>query len=61
MVMPPTLKAAKPVGAATAHVKSSDGHRWRTNNLTVSIRKDLPVPPTPLTNIRSGVKYSQTH
>ena len=58
--MPPMLKAAKPVGAATAHVKSSVGHNWLTNGFMVSIKNNLPVPPTPLTNIQSGVKL-QTH
>ena len=60
IVIPPTLKAAKPVGAATAHVKLSVGHKWPTNDLIVSIRNDLPVPPTQLTNIWSSVKL-QAH
>ena len=55
MVIPPTLKAAKPVGAAaaTANVKSSVGQIPAIQALIASIRNDLPVPPTPLTNICS--------
>ena len=56
-MIPPVLKAAKPVGAATAHVKSSVGHNWLTNDLMVSIRNNLPVLPTPLKNIRSGARH----
>ena len=55
MVTPPTLKAAKPVGAVMAHVMSLDGHSSHSKALIVSIRNDLPVPPTPLTNILSGL------
>ena len=32
MVVPPTLKAAKPVGAAMAHVRSLDGHNCHRFN-----------------------------
>ena len=32
MVTPPTLKAAKPVGAVMAHVMSLDGHSSHTNS-----------------------------
>ena len=44
------------VGAATAHVRLSDGQILATKALIASIRNDLPVPPTPLTNIQSGLK-----
>ena len=49
MVTPPTLKAVKPVGAVMAHVMSLLCPH--TKALIISIRNDLPVPPTPLTNI----------
>lgn len=60
--MPPTFKAAKPFGTATAHAESSVGHKQLTNSLMVLIMKDLPVQPMPLqtTNIQSGVKL-QAH
>ncbi len=46
-----TTNIDNPVGAATAHVKASDLSQISpTLALTVSMRKDLPVPPTPLMN-----------
>ena len=51
MVLPPTLKAVKPVGAVIAHVRSSDTHILLIKAFIVSIRNDLPVPTTPLSNI----------
>ena len=56
MVTPPTLKAASPVGAAIAHSKSSDSHILVTRALIASIRKDFPVPPTPLTKNLRGLR-----
>ena len=50
------LQAAKPVGAATPTVTSFDGQMFLTKSLMASIRKHLPVLPTPLTNIWSGLK-----
>ena len=50
MVTPPTLNAASPVGAVTAHKSDSllSWHVSHTRARIVLIRKDLPVPPTPL-------------
>ena len=43
MVVPPTLMAATPVGARTAHGRS---HRPRNSRRTV----DFPVPASPVRN-----------
>ena len=48
MVEPPTLKAAKP-----------DGQIFPTRSLIASVRKDLPVPPTPLVVVRDH--HTDTH
>ena len=63
MVTPPTLNAASPVGAVTAHSvdRVSSPHNLDTSAWTVLIRKDLPIPPTPLTNICSGWISVQWH
>ena len=48
-----------PVGAAMAHVKSFEGQMlsvYEARHFTASMRKDFPVPPTPLMNILSGLK-----
>ena len=45
MVTPPTLKAASPVGAVTAHTVESavQSHSLDTSARTVLMRNDLPV------------------
>ena len=48
------------MGAAMAHVRSSDGHNWSTNALIVSMRNDFPVPPTPLTKFAKARGYIDT-
>ena len=62
-VTPPTLKAASPVGAAKAQrsVLCLSFHMAATWALMASIRKDFPVPPTPLTNICSGCNCEHSH
>ena len=54
--MPCMLNAAKPVVAAMVQVKSCDGQGEVTYALIASMRNDLPVPPTPHTNMESGLK-----
>ena len=55
MVKPPTLKAAKPVGAATTTFTPPSVHTLPSEHFKASIRNDLPVPPTPLTHMESGL------
>ena len=54
MVIPPTLNAASPVGAVTAHnvVSFRSSQILDTSAQMVLIRNDFPVPPTPLTNFQ---------
>ena len=46
-------------GCGDSHVTSFDGQIFHTKRLMALIRKDLSVPPTPLTNFRSGFKSHQ--
>ena len=61
IVTPPTLKAARPVGAATAHNKSSELHMLISKIFMVSIKKDFPVPPTPLSISVVSDHYMNTY
>ena len=60
IVTPPTLKAARPVGSATAH-KSLEFHMLVSKIFIVSIMKDFPVPPTQLMNNLSGFRSLHEH
>ena len=63
-VMPPTLYEAKPVGAPRTHLVSTSVSCFQISDtccLIASIRKDLPVPPTPLMKVCSGLKLLQGH
>ena len=63
MVIPPTLNAASPVGAVTAHnvVSFRSSQMLDTSAQMVLIRNDFPVPPTLLTNRCSGFKSWHVH
>ena len=55
------LYEPNPVGAPTAHFVSSSFQISDTFCLIASIRKDLPVPPTPITKVCNGLKLLQRH
>ena len=57
-VIPPMLYEANPVGAPTTHFVSTSAPSFQISDtfcLIASIRKDLPVPPTPLTKVCNGL------
>ena len=58
-VTPPILYEANPVGAPTAHLVSTIVSSYQisvTWCLIVSIRKDFPIPRTPLIKVCNDLK-----
>ena len=54
-VKPMILAAAKPVGAVRGHLTSATSQRASVKDFIVWMRKDFPVPPTPLMYICRGL------